>query len=400
MKYNDITNIKDNIVILYKYKYKNILFCFFIANENLYTDKKYIQYTFQIYDKYMIGYDRPLKNLNEILYMQYLDKKNMNIKNISSPELMTLTSNKLIYTEYLIHNKLLYNTKVKYNKIPNKFKDYVIKLPYSSNEKCIFYNEIKKKNCIENQGYIIQKYNKSLKEFELKCNVVNGNIFYIMIRIGKSFSICCDNKFKSGVEFIDKILYKFKNEVMILCKKGFLLMNKLVYLYKERSKLESQLLYKILKKNKNIVSINNINKILTNNLNKNINIDSIITSPCINEKINILTEINNIFKNNIKKEIDTLIKIIKAPYKSYEKIKKYNNHIYDHYMRIDISIPDNINFDRCYINEIEPFASGKGNSDIVDKCIINELQYPNDKILKKIISTNIKNYNNDFKKII
>ena len=63
-------------------------------------------------------------------------------------------------------------------------------------------------------------------------------------------------------------------------------------------------------------------------------------------------------------------------------LKDIKHPILDFYMRIDVALPDGKNFHKCYINEIEPLASGKGEADVV-------LKYLNDAILGEKIHTSI-----------
>ena len=57
------------------------------------------------------------------------------------------------------------------------------------------------------------------------------------------------------------------------------------------------------------------------------------------------------------------------------------------------------NYNKCYINEVEPYACGKTDIYVVRKCLVDSFEYKNEKILSRIISRNIKNYDKYFEKL-
>ena len=398
----DVKPIENDVTVIFKKKYKNKLFFFILVVDDTYTDKNFIDFTYQNYDKYLIGNNKPLKNLDEVLYMQYLDKKHMDINNISTSYLMALTSNKLVYTQFLIDKGLIYNTKIIDNKtVQQKFQGYVLKYPYSSTEKCVFINKLKKNYCFKEEGYILQKFNDSIEQLELKCHTTNGKILYIAIRIGKSFYICCDKNLVTGFKYVDNLLKKYSKEIKSLCFNTYLEMNKLVNLYKIRTLKELNILYSLLKKKTNTKNISKLNNALKNINKSNLNIEPIMLSPCKNRKITLLNKIKCLFEDcDLNKGIDLLIKLLEVPYSQYEgKFNESIDTIYDEYMRIDIALPDNKDYNKCYINEVEPYACGKTDIYVVRKCLVDSFEYKNEKILSRIISRNIKNYDKYFEKL-
>lgn len=57
-------------------------------------------------------------------------------------------------------------------------------------------------------------------------------------------------------------------------------------------------------------------------------------------------------------------------------------------MRIDIALPDNINYNRIYVNEVEPFSASKPDIKYILKSKQNKnFKYTNDLIIHNILKT-------------
>ena len=401
-------------------------------------------------DSYALGPSKPLKNIYGIIQQQYFNRINYrtNLSNIMFNE---ICSNKLDYHQYLMDNniipknttKIIKNLDETYNeKIREENKNNVIKFPYSSMSKCVSMpddivenrkiseNKIKiqkyKSNryCFENEGFVTQKYNETLSQIELKCHVIYGEILYVMVRneIGEYTAIYKDLKISN--KKTAEILNKYKDEIIKLCEDTFKMMNKLEIIKEKRLNHEMNILYKIVSKLIRPyikIELNNFNK---NNFNKELNrlykndklpdyireflkpfkqkknfasFEAMFTSLLVYKKIRRLRELNNkILKIDIEEQqdleilINELINLYNTTDLEFEKTYLTNikmDKIKEPYMRIDIALPSK-EYKKCYVNEIEPFASGKGNINGIEELEKHGLTIKT-LIMKKIYEKNI-----------
>lgn len=415
------------------------------TNHNKIKDIRIYWNTIKIGDSYVMGYKKPLKHIYQIIQQQYFNRINF-VKNISNIMFNEIASNKLDYNQYLLDNNLIpkNTTKiVKKNDIKSaeQFKQileagYVVKYPYYSASRCVFLPQIKFKEsefkqCYKDFGYIMQKYNKTLEDVEFKCHVIYGKIYYIMIRHSKNDYICMSNTKRPSDENIIKILDKYEKDIEQLCQKAFFAMNKLYEIKNDRLIFEMSLLYNLVKKlmspYMDTIFVDKYNKhkfnSKLNNLHKLENIpeeiknfllpfkedeyfasfEAIFTSLFTFKKIERLQELKKHVGHDIVEIINNLIDVYETSDKEFEK--KYMKEkekvatIYEPYMRIDIGLPYQ-DFDKCYINEIEPYASGKSTNIIKrDKCVDNYDENANSLILQKILKTQVENNDVHFEKI-
>jgi hypothetical protein len=348
--------IKDDIDISFEndfiYNGYYYLILWFKKNKNhiissIKTNYEIAHFLIKPEDSYVVK-DVKLEELKKIIKNQYCDLKNpkYDIKNIlSTVWLNVLTSNKILYHKYFIKEGYIKNTQIINEKNIKNFdlKKYIIKAPYSSASKCVtMYNKLSK-NCIKEEGLIVQKINKTLKFIELKLHTFNGKIFYGNIKnTFKNNSKLTVDKNLNIITYKDKerqdLINKYKKDIINICEEIFYKMNlftqamkyKLLYEIKyfiEPLKLKKENFYNFFEKIK-IKKLNNIKK-------KEKDINKI---KLINDYIHFINLDSEYFINIIKKPI-----------------------IYDDlYMRIDLIFPDNINYHKMSLLEIEPFACGKG----------------------------------------
>lgn len=164
-----------------------------------YTKPIYITYyLIKTEDSYMIGKDRVLKNINDIMHQQYLDvsyKKYKYKQIMSSVWFNLLTSNKLLYNKYLINEGLMINSEIKnisLDKINSYSNQYVIKAPYSSASYCVTYATNMKKSCFIGEGVIVSKRNTAIKDVEIKIHTCYGEILFCNIKSISSFEFTLD----------------------------------------------------------------------------------------------------------------------------------------------------------------------------------------------------------------
>lgn len=358
-----IKNLKNNYFVLTNdFKYNNKYYLIFwvkkiIKNFKIITkniDNLFITYfLIKPEDSYVITKKKIYNNVNDILIQQYNDliyKKYKYSQILSTPLFNIITSNKILYHKYFIKKKIILNTTIKnlsYSDINKYNSSYIIKAPYSSSSACVKIHKFMSKQCYLNNGVIVSKKNYTTLNYELKIHVYNGNIIYCVVKNKYNKVIILNSKLKYTLKTNDKIIIDIVNNINKYCtniitfiKKVYRLMNKLIFIIKFKLDYELNNFIKPLKLQNKIFY--NINK------KKKLNI--------LNKKIK--KEIN-------KKEILMIKKYIKFIKLSPLKIKKKfklnitKNEYSDKYMRIDIMLPDNKNYNEISLLEIEPYACGK-----------------------------------------
>jgi hypothetical protein len=296
----------------------------------------------KVNDSYVMNKNKIYNNIHSIIKQQYYDRNMINLFTVSSITLMEITSQKIDYSNFFIENELLYNTKI-VKELPTSLKGLVAKLPYSSSRYCLGIYKKPPEHCYNKEGYILQSYNKSLTKYELKCHTIRGKILYALIETTGNNAICVDKKLNIPSFFdnnLQNIIKKYKKQIKDMCLTAYILMNFLVMIKKERLKIDEYYVNKY-----------NLNKYL-------------FTSLLTNTKIFELKKINKPWAN------DYILKLKQSDYDFGLKNNIYKKTLVesDLYMRIDFGFPDNINYFNLYINEIEPYACGKGYPLTVKKC--------------------------------
>jgi len=214
-------------------------------------------------DSFMIGKTKPLKHIYHIVEQQRLSR-NQYPKNISTIRLNEITAHKLDYHQYLIDHNLLLNTEIIKNIGNGSYKinrdiiddiskeNYVIKFPFHSASSCVFVPGQNPDNamtrCYLDTGYIKQKFNPTLSKYEFKSHVINGEIFFIMVRDHLGEYVCVSKELKTKIKPINDLLIKYGSDMRETCKNVFRLVNKLIYLKQKRQDVEMNKLNEILSK--------------------------------------------------------------------------------------------------------------------------------------------------------
>lgn len=334
---------------LFEYKDKYYLIFWVKKNKKFIYTKEKIKINIAYYlikteDSYVIRKNTN-KIFNEIVKQQYSDLSynKYNITNILSTVWFNIiTSNKILYHEFFIKEKIIKNTYITtVNNISNiNLNKFIIKTPYSSASHCV--SILKRdlpKDCYKDEGIIIQKINKSLKDIELKLHVFNGKIMYGNIKnynkdtdtLNEDLNIISNNN-----QRLQKIIIKHKKEIIQLCRTIFFKMNEFIFAIK----------YKLLQEYKNFIVPLKLDK-------------EIFMSLFKQKKLKILKQKRKEDTNN-KELIEKYIKFINVePSLIIKNISPITN-IMDLYMRIDLMMPDYKNYKTVSLLEIEPFACGKG----------------------------------------
>jgi len=355
----DIDNLEKKFNIVVDFKFKNHYYLIFWAfkktnsliliSDNI--DKlKITNYLVKTEDSYILN--KLFDNINYLFDQQYLDLTydQYNRDQILSSSLFNIiTSNKIFYHHFFINKKLLLNTKIlnlTEKEINNYNSSYILKAPYSSGSSCIKINNYSFKNCFIKEGVIVSKINQLTLKYELKIHTFQGNILYCVVKNSENKNIILDSNLElrrnkhsdnNFVKSIIKNINKYKKEIILFLKKVYKLMNELILIAKFKLYYELENYIKPLNLSPNIFY--NIDKQSKINLLKNLNIEDTET---LNQYLNFL----KLKPHQIKEKF---------------KLKKFKSKDYtENYMRIDIMLPDNVNYHQISLLEIEPFACGKG----------------------------------------
>lgn len=229
--HDPFTKYIDYIIILTEFEYNGDRYiAWYILKDMEIPDIKVMKYCYKRKDTYIIGERKIFDKIDQIIYAQGLEREKIGKDCISSTYMNELMANKIEYHLWLIKHGLIKYTDIEEYGHDKTKKGYYIKAPYSSGTGCVVEDEFKKlkKLCYLDEGVIVQKKNYSLRMFELKCQVINGEIHYILVkRLDKPY-VCVDNNFKSTDKAIERMINKNKKYIIKLCKKAYRLINHLV----------------------------------------------------------------------------------------------------------------------------------------------------------------------------
>ena len=361
----DLENTQDNFVINNDFKFKNDYYLIFWAktdqnnftiNSNSIQNLKITHFLFKPEDSYVFGINKQLNHIDDVLDIQYTDltfKKYHQKQVLSSPLFNIITSNKVLYHHHFIDKKLIINSQIKHlnvSEINNYPSNYIVKAPYSSGSSCIKIKNKIPEGCYLDDGVIVSKINYTGLKFELKIHVIQSKIVYCVIKNSKNKIIILDSdlKLRNSIDdyYIKDIINQvnqYKSEIIKMVNKVYQEMNELLYITKYKLDFELQKFIKPLKLNKSIFyNVNPYTKI-----------------KVLEYLIKTKNKINNLDIDLVKKYIKFL-NLSTSKLKKLFKLKIKESNYTEKYMRIDLMLPDNINYNSVSLLEIEPFACGKG----------------------------------------
>lgn len=321
-----------------------------------------------------------------------------------------MVEQKLFYVDYFVRYGLIQNTKVffsepKFNSVP---KGYFIKFPFSSSDssRCRSYNLSNiHTSCYKKDGYILQKYNP-FHFHEIRCIMIDGkfyiakysNVFYTD---NKTFLFNTD-KPQELRDQSRSLWFKYRKDIMHLCKKGYLLSNKFNNLWAMKLGLIIKAFIEII----NVLSktdfkpediytskIDKTIKDLFDDYKSDIPIKIAITSVAIYYKLDFLKYSKKKYPE-IKSDVDKLINLILMDFLTFEnKMSKYKDKINQNNLfsvAIDISLPDGDVYKKPFIMEQTPtFTAGMflGQNYKLKKYMIEHMGKGYSEILKKMFET-------------
>jgi AMMECR1 domain-containing protein len=361
-------------------------------------------------DSYVLGPVKPFQHIYQVIQQQYHNRIQVD-NQISTIRLNELTSEKLDYYQYMIDKGLIpaKNTRVikrnvseEYEEIPSEdMKENVVKYSFYSTSKCVFIPGQSDRGldiCHKEHGYIVQKVNRTLHDFEFKTHVIHGKEMYTMVRF-KLGDYFFSRDAESKHEPVDTIVKKYADQVPGILEKVFDAMNRLRYIKEVRNGHEMRRVYRLVKALVEPHQVDDTsfldeyvekrwNREL-DNLHQNNNLpkyvrdflkpfkkgeyvcyfDAMFTSLLASFKLDRLLALQEAFKlkevegdSDLITMVDKLIHLYRMSDSEFDNIhlQGVDHPIKDYYMRIDLALPDDGDYLECYLNEVEPLASGKG----------------------------------------
>jgi hypothetical protein len=345
-------------------------------------DYPILKFAYKLHNSYIINNNDPFRDIKNIVYMQGIERSHVGLNCISTTYLLELVANKVEYSLFLQERGLMDNTKVT---IPGyKSKNKYIMIPYTKPTSYgVRYSGFE--NFHTEDLVVEQNINKLAINQEFRCYCIDGKIDFAIIKEHgsnvKNKYICINSELDSNNDSnICKIIKEHKKHIHDICEKTFNAMNRLVH-------------YRLLKLKYEIDSANFIINNVADSNSKITDADKkamlhTLLSLSNNRKKILIAYINGNYNKSIDPETFTI------PIMDYS-VKEDVYPIYDHFMRIDIVLPDGSNYDKVTVSNIEAFENDKIKFKIIKDVVqtngnsFNKIyQY----ILYKIISNNSKKF--------
>ena len=361
--------------IFYYHHNSVVCACFFVTEVrislklNTFDANNIEPHPYKMYDTYVMGDTRTFNDIYDILINQGYDRDTYGKNMISTTFLNELCSNKLEYITYFVKHGLMVNTVITKNNKTNKFKGSYVKAPYSSRSVCAQFEQIKKNKCYVEEGVIVQTTNEMLKKYEIKCYVLDGNIYMTLIRLDGMNSNICIKDFDQvtgetetdGLNEIKQLLIQHADDLRKTARKAYYRINSLIGMRLKKLEKDEKETKKILQ------MIRHADPTITQTYIRDIRY--ILIGLVNSEKIKLINHLNSYYKLNISSDIltNTVNSYASETDETEEKLT-----IYDRFMRIDMALPDGNKYNQVTVTEIEPFASGIYLYSTVGPCMIND----------------------------
>ena len=309
---------------------------------------------------------KPFNKIEQVMEQSFIDFRTFKGNIISSVMFNTIAAQKLDYTQFFIDLGLMPNTYVlgpnweeELKELEGPDKSWVIKAPYSSASLCVGLGELPEDSlCFDEEGVIAQKVNISLQYIEMKSHTVYADT-YIMTVDNRYLKTNVGEDRESLFEPLKKILNVNDKKIDELVHNGFMAVNALIDIKNDRRKRQVPILDRL--------DINNALFFSHLKNRKLKEIDEMDRSESLNE-------LKRLIKLSDMKYASIYMKPLYKQLKSFAdgKIKRLKVNVTEPYARVDLALPDNINFKEMYITEIESFACGKGGIAAMRSSMVNE----------------------------
>lgn len=374
------------LIEMFRFEYKNnIYICFHVvSNIMVSSDYPILKFAYKLHNSYIISKNDPFRDIKNIVYRQGIERSHVGLNCISTTHLLELVANKVEYSLFLKERGLMDNTKVT---IPGyKLKNKHIKIPYTKPTPYGIRYLDGLENFHSEELVVVQNINKIAINHEFRCYCIDGKIDFAIIKEHGNKSdnkyICINSELDSNDNDsnICKIIKEHKKHIHDICEKTFDAMNRLVH-------------YRLLKLKYEIDSANFIINNVADSNSKITDADKkamlhTLLSLSNNRKKILIAYINGNYNKSIDPETFTI------PVMDYS-VKEDIYPIYDHFMRIDIALPDGDNYDKVTVSNIEVFEDDKIKFKVIKDVVQTNGNYFNkiyQYILYKIISNNPKKF--------
>jgi len=345
-KEKEVTDLKNRVTGIGKFKYQNISYSIFYVEKDIQLEKDYDVTCFSYMISSEIYFINSKKDRVDKLIEQLYKNRIEMPGSFSSYHFNELVVNRINYIEFLmemktIEDKYIIDSKYVNNKI---VKDMVIKLPYSDTSQCVFINgtnirekPVKPKQCFGEEGAIAEIFNYYIGEFKIM--TLFGKIVYLVyhnVTKRKAYKVILDKDFNCDNKKIEKSIKPYKDQIIKLIKKIYNDINLLINIMIKKIDEEIKLYQKFKLKEENL---------------------PLMTSLFYHRKIK---HVEDLSKRGYKTE--RLLNLLDTSFFDYyiENKNLFKTvEITDPFIRIDIKLPDFINYDKVMLVELASYNSGK-----------------------------------------
>lgn len=366
-------------IFTFKHNGRNYVAFYVSNNIKLLSNYPVFRFAYKLKGSYSIDYGLHFHDTKNMLYSQGIERNKIGLNCISTTYLMELLANRLEYTLFLSDRGLMHNVEIEDYLSHRSYRKDNIKFPNTGERIAKSTYDAISLTYNRHSQVIRQRKNKLGELYDIRCYCIDAETVFIIVKDkikGKTYCVDIQNrKSNASSEDIIKKIIKNSEEIKKVCKKTFNAMNRLIH-------------YRMLKLKYELDSAEYIVGDLENNNSK-------ITPRDKKTVLYILTSLDNDRKNAViayingsyGKSIDP--NSFNRPVLEYsEKLDNYP--IYDHFMRIDIFLPDDKAYDKVSVCNIEPFSMVKDKFSKIKSCLgdgdkfISTSQY----ILYKIVKSN------------
>ena len=360
------------LIELFRFKNNDILYVCFRVVSNIMVSGYYpmMRYAYKLHNSYTVD-GKPYGDIKDIVYRQGVERSHIGVNCISTTYLSELIANKVEYSLFLKDRGLMDNTKLTVYGDVSKHKH--VKIPYAKPTKHGVRQHDGLLNFHTSDLIVVQDINRIAIDYEFRCYCIDGKIDFAVIKSNNSKSdskyTCINSELDGDDSKICKMIKEHKDAIQKLCTKTFYAMNRLVHyrLLKLKYELDSA---------KFIISNVGDMDDKINTIDKKAMLYTLLSLSNTRKKI-LLSYINGKYNKSIDPETFTI------PVMDYSA-KEDNYPIYDHFMRIDIALPDGGDYKKVTISNIDTFGD-------------NRLKF---KIIKDVVKTDGHNFNKVYQYIL
>jgi hypothetical protein len=238
-----------------------------------------------------------------------------------------------------------------------------------------------------NDLIVVQDINRIAIDYEFRCYCIDGKIDFAIIKSNNSKSskkyISMNSELDGDDSKICNIIKEHKDDIQKLCKKTFYAMNRLIHyrLLKLKYELDSA---------KFIISnVEDVDSKI-NTIDKKAMLYTLLSLSNTRKKI-LLSYINGKYNKSIDPETFTI------PVMDYS-VKEDNYPVYDHFMRIDIALPDGGDYKKVTVSNIEGFGDSRLKFKIIKDVVHTDITF--DKLYQYILYKIVSNNSAKFTKLV